>query len=381
MPAERPDAIESPLTVPELDPNEPTVEFATLPKNPKIAELPPIPRDVSTTAKLVLLFGPSQSSTFGWLWLCLSAFFALVFLGSTRLGTALLDRGAVWEPFSVATLVSCEPGNVNINGRNDYEWRFSGPAPDGSYFEGVSRSLSYREPGSLVAVEKKAGTVDVLRAEGTSTAPFGDSLGSLLFAAAFLSIFLILGVCLALIGPIRRGLRTIPLLRSGVPAQAVLVDLSPTGTQVGGRSETKATYRFQAADGGEREASARGFQIDRLTDEPAEILLYSPEDPRRSVVLDELPASVQTVPGQGFTARSFELFVPLIGAAVLLAEIGLTLKTTFQVDRAVFSTEPPSAAARFDPSAALRCPGCENGTPCEHSRGRSAVPERTFDAR
>lgn len=381
MPAERPDAIESPLTVPELDPNEPTVEFATLPKNPKIAELPPIPRDVSTTAKLVLLFGPSPSSTFGWLWLCLSAFFALVFLGSTRLGTALLDRGAVWEPFSVATLVSCEPGNVKINGRNDYEWRFVGPAQDGSYFEGVSRSLSYREPGSLVAVEKKAGTVDVLRAEGTSTAPFGDSLGSLLFAASFLSIFLILGVCLALIGPIRRGLRTIPLLRSGVPAQAVLVDLSPTGTRVNGRSETKATYRFQAADGGEREASARGFQIDRLTDEPTEILLYFPEDPRKSVVLDELPASVQIVPGQGFTARSFELIVPLIGAAVLLVEIGLALKTTFQVDRAVFSTEPPSAAARFNPSAALRCPGCESGAPCEHSRGRSAVPEQTFDAR
>jgi len=44
------------------------------------------------------------------------------------------------------------------------------------------------------------------------------------------------------------------------------------------------------------------------------------------------------------------------------------LKLSFQVDRAVFSTEPPTAAAQFDPSAALRCPDCESGAPHDHSQ-------------
>jgi hypothetical protein len=306
--------------------------------------------------------------------------FVVGFFGTTRVGTALLDRGATWEPFAIATLVACDDGNVEINGRSAYRWKFAGPGPDGSYFEGVSHSFSYREPGSLVAVEKKAGTTDVLRAEGTSTAPFGDSLGSLLFVAAFLSIFLIIGVCLAIIGPVRRGLRTIPLLRSGAPAQGVPVDVSPTGTWINGRDEMEVTYRFQAVNGAEFETSARGLKIDRLTDDPTEILLYDPEDPEKSHVLDELPKSVKTVPGQGFTARPFGLIFPLIGAAVFLAEVGYTLKLSFQVDRAVFSTEPPSAAAQFDPSAALRCPDCESGTPHNHSHVHSADCEHSRDA-
>ncbi len=398
MPAERPDAIESPLNVPNIDPNEPLtsaerqfdaqgrpfvvvdgrryvladdepeIDLASLPPNPKLAELPPVPRDVSTTAKLALLFGSTATSTFGWIWLCFSTIFVVAFFGTTRAGTALLDRGATWEPYSIATLVSCDDGNVEINGRSAYRWKFAGQTPDGAYFEGVSHSFAYREPGQLVAVEKKAGTTDVLRAEGTSTAPFGDSLGSLLFVAAFLSIFLIVGVCLAIVGPVRRGLRTIPLLRSGAPAQAVPVDVSPTGTRVNGRPEMEVTYRFQAVNGAEFETSARGLRIDRLTDDPAEILLYDPENPKKSLVLDELPKSVKTVPGQGFTARPFGLIFPLIGAVVFLAEVGYALKLSFQVDRAVFSTEPPSAAAQFDPSAALRCPDCESGAQHDHSQ-------------
>ncbi len=407
MPAERPDALESPLNVPNIAPNEPPtsaerqfdaqgrpfivvdgrryvlaedepdVDLAALPENPKLAELPPVPRDVSTTAKLVLLFGSSATSTFGWIWLCFSMIFVVVFLGSTRTGTALLDRGATWEPFSIATLVSCDDGNVEINGRSAYRWKFAGQAPDGSYFEGVSHSFAYREPGQLVAVEKKAGTTDVLRAEGTSSAPFGDSLGSLLFVAAFLSVFLLVGVCLALIGPIRRGLRTLPLLRSGVPAQAVPVDVSPTGTRVNGRAVMEVTYRFQAINGAEFETSARGLKIDRLTDDPTEVLLYDPENPKKSLLLDELPRSVKTVSGQGFTARPFGLVVPLIGAAVFLAEVGFALKLAFQVDRAVFSTEPPSAAAQFDPNAALSCPDCASGTPHNHSSVHSDACDRS----
>ncbi|MBR4833321.1 MAG: DUF3592 domain-containing protein [Thermoguttaceae bacterium] len=400
MSAERPDAIESPLNVPQIDPNEPLtsaerqfdaqgrpfvvvdgrryvlaedepdVDLASLPENPKLAELPPVPRDVSTTAKLVLLFGSTATSTFGWFWLCFSMIFVVVFFGTTRVGTALLDRGATWEPFAIATLVACDDGNVEINGRSAYRWKFAGQAPDGSYFEGVSHSFAYREPGQLVAVEKKAGTTDVLRAEGTSTAPFGDSLGSLFFVATFpfLSIFLFIGVCLAIIGPVRRGLRTIPLLRSGAPAQGVPVDVSPTGTWINGRDEMEVTYRFQAVNGAEFETSARGLNIDRLTDDPAEVLLYDPENPKRTVVLDELPKSVKTVPGKGFTARPFGLIFPLIGAVVCLAEVGYALKLSFQTDRAVFSTEPPTAAAQFDPSAALNCPDCESGTPHNHSQ-------------
>ena len=130
----------------------------------------------------------------------------------------------------------------------------------------------------------------------------------------------------------------------------------------------EVTYRFQAVNGAEFETSARGLKIDRLTDDPTEVLLYDPENPEKSLVLDELPKSVKTVPGKGFTALPFGLIFPLIGAVVFLAEAGYALKLSFQVDRAVFSTEPPSAAPQFDPSAALRCPDCESGAAHDHSQ-------------
>ncbi|MBR4977035.1 MAG: hypothetical protein IKY61_08260, partial [Thermoguttaceae bacterium] len=64
----------------------------------------------------------------------------------------------------------------------------------------------------------------------------------------------------------------------------------------------------------------------------------------------------------------FGLIFPLIGAAVCLAEVGYALKLSFQTDRAVFSTEPPTADVPFDPSAPLRCPDCESGAAHDHSQ-------------
>lgn len=98
--------------------DEAPLDLAHLPENPKLAQIPAPPRDVSTVAKLVLFFASSPMATFGWIWLCLTMIFAAAFCGILGLGTAFYEKIGSWEPFATARLVSCDEAKFSVNGQS-----------------------------------------------------------------------------------------------------------------------------------------------------------------------------------------------------------------------------------------------------------------------
>lgn len=172
---------------------------------------------------------------------------------------------------------------------------------------------------------------------------------------AVIALFLSLGVYLAVIGPIRRGFKTLPILRHGVATQGVPIDVKETGLRMNQTPEMRVTYRFQAADGNEHEAFVKSFHVEKLTDEPTKVLLYDPGNPDHLFVFDALPKGIKLLPGGYFDANPARLILPIFFVAILITEIVVAGAFMFRFDRATFSpanSAPVQASANAEPSNA-----------------------------
>lgn len=321
------------------------VDFDALPPNPREATIPTPPRTVSTTAKLALFGASTATASFGRIWLCFSMIFVFAFLGLTGSGAMVYERFGSWEPFANGTIISCEKTNVEINGRTPKEWRFEGIAPDGSRFEGASFSFGYVDAGEKVQIERKSGTENVLRVVGTTLSTFGDSIMFFVLVTIFLGVFIGIGVGMAIVGPTRKALKALPLMRRGVVGRAVCVDVSDTGTRVNGNAIQKVACRFKAGDGKIYDAQTSALDVSKLTDEPTEIVLYDPENPTRSILFDDLPKGVKLNRRGAFGANPLRLIVPTIFALIILFEVAATIRYACRIETATFG---PVAEASAD---------------------------------
>ncbi|MBQ9812323.1 MAG: hypothetical protein IJM54_03320 [Thermoguttaceae bacterium] len=309
-----------------------------------VAELPPAPRSVSALATLTLLLKSTPSSGFGQFFLTVSMIFVLVFCGFGKTGTAIYEKLGTWEPYADGVIVSCESTGVSVNERQCQAIRFSGQSPDdSSSFEGVSYTFRYLDPGEEVAIERKKGTRDVLRVEGTSIAGFG-SLKEQFIALAFLSIFFLIGAIMGVILPLREGLRTLKILKNGDAAYGSYDKTDYTGARINDVPVCKVSFNYVTSSFDERVAVVRTLDPQKLIEQPNYPLLYLPDRPKDYVLLNSLPDGVTLKPNEGFQASFRKLLPRLILATIIIAEFAATYVLSTKIDRAVFSVASAAEA-------------------------------------
>jgi len=134
------------------------------------------------------------------------------------------------------------------------------------------------------------------------------------------------------------------LLISGKTALGVPVDVRDSGTRINNVPEQLVTFRFRTEDGNNYETKIKTMRPEELTDAPAEILFYDPENPKKAVPLDGLPKGIKFQEGRGFGASFHSVVVPFLFIVVFLAEIGATFYFGARIERATFSVSSESAA-------------------------------------
>jgi hypothetical protein len=205
----------------------------------------------------------------------------------------MLTRADVTSPFLFRGEIRQASGrvsavrdtNARVNRRDVYEVEYEFAAEDGarrravSYLDGTAPAV-----GTGVAVEYPAGRPDVSRIVGGRRALFG--MGVLVILLFF---FVPLGM---LYFSVRSGARARRLLRDGALAKARFLGSSETNTSVNDRPVMRLRYAFNGPDGLEREVSHNSSTPGELTDDKHEQLLYLPDRPEVTKLVDALPGSV-----------------------------------------------------------------------------------------
>ncbi|MBP5622408.1 MAG: hypothetical protein J6X44_10370, partial [Thermoguttaceae bacterium] len=179
------------------------------------------------------------------------------------------------------------------------------------------------------------GSKDVLRVEGASIGGFGG-LKEQLFLVAFLSIFLLVGVVMGVVLPIRDGARMLKILKNGEAAYGSYDKTDATGARINGIPVCDVRFNFVTNAMEEGVATARTIDPEKLLDQPNFPLLYLPENPKRTVLLNSLPDGVKLKPNEGFQASFWKILPRLILAAIVIAEIAATCVLSTKIERATF---------------------------------------------
>jgi hypothetical protein len=242
----------------------------------------PPPRAVPLSLRLVVLFGGSRNQ-FGWMLLGFGLIFVWAFTLHADFTSPLLFLMGTRETRGVVRAVRAS--NASENEQRIYEIHYAYIDHLGRQHLGVSYATHSPQQGADVTVEYLSSAPEISRVEGMRRKPFG-------FFAAFPILFPMIGLGFLSSG-LRHGLKADRLLAQGRVAFGELTSTVPTGASVNNRPVMKLTYNFTAADGEEWEATAESHEVDDLTDEAQEPLLYDPEDPSRAVLLDDLPGSAR----------------------------------------------------------------------------------------
>ncbi|MBR5626706.1 MAG: hypothetical protein IKW74_03690 [Thermoguttaceae bacterium] len=318
--------------------NEPELKLDKLRENPRLAEIPSTPRKVSTAAKFLLYAGTSTAKG-GWCFLCFYMLFVIVCTEVFQIGAYLYEKFGTWEPFATAKITCCESSGIS-SGHNKkilFAWEFEGITPDGqTTFYGKSYSYDVTEPGREVHIERRAGTKDILRVQGTSFA-----IGSSCLIAIYIFI-LVIGVKILIVSyflwvSIRQGNQSSFLLQHGATSQGVPVNIKMTGLIVNKQPQVQINYRFLAADGKTYNTSVKTFDDTKLTDESSEILFYETKNPEKTYFLDDLPSGVYLTPRQGFFASLGKMVWPIVLLFIFSAEVILTGYLACHIKHATFS--------------------------------------------
>ncbi|MCB9523611.1 MAG: hypothetical protein H6702_09525 [Myxococcales bacterium] len=267
--------------------------------DPWLERLREPPRGVPLRLALVLRFG-GTGALIGWVFLA----FALAFVAGVasfanysealqlQFGTLKATPGVMLGWSETNTTVNEEPVIAN-------HARFSAEGREHectSY--AVGEGLAPDEP---VMVEHLAGQPHICRIVGmdASTVPWWVML--------ILAPFLIIGGVFAFLG-YRSGGRTVRLLRHGRAGYGQVVGRRDTGVRINEDIQWEVTVEFTDDRGRAHRATTRTLDLDEVTDDPQEGLLYLPERPESMLLVDALPDAVDNdaqgrwlAPGLGAT--------------------------------------------------------------------------------
>lgn len=299
------------------------------------------PRPVPFAVQAHALFG-GVVGMLGWLFAGTGLVFALIFVGNSEVLTWIDFRGQ-----RATTVGTVEHTRATTSSENErpiigVSYRYQ---VDGRHYAGESYATTVRKSvGEEVKVEYLVAAPAESRIVGMRRRHFGGGVVSVL-------IFPCVGLGFVLF-TFPGGLRARRLLRIGLLGWGRLISREPTRMRVNKQPVYRLTFRFadpRAAlpggpyrGGGSEESGAAGFkssgtsyqvvckthEVERVTDEDEEPLLFDPDHPERAVMLDSLPGHTRfDAQGQLTTDKSPWLVMagPIMTALALVVAVMMVL--------------------------------------------------------
>lgn len=283
----------------------------------RFLQLAPPPRHVSLPLACKTLLG--IAGRFGTPLLGFGMLFVLVF----GLRPADEVQLALYAATVNGTVTGVGPTSTSVNDVTVWQYEFRFRAPDGQEYTGHSYITGlYFEEGDRVTIEYATSRPEAARIEGSrlSSAPS--------WAAVLVLGFPTVGAVLV-VGSVIGGIRQLSLLRHGQLATGQILYTQPTKATVDGMNVVRYDYEFPAGDGSTYYGIARAIESHLLGDEPQEPILYSGQNPARSMLIDSVPLGYQLKVdqyGQWVSTEGWQAVAWCTLAAVgLLALLGFVL--------------------------------------------------------
>ncbi len=271
-------------------------------------------RSVPLSAWLAVRFGHPLAYV-GWLVFGFTMIFGWLILSSVDLSFGLAFSG---DPATAeGEVIASRSANMEINGRSVYrvEYRFTGP--QGQTRRGRSYGYANPEPGTPVTVEFPPDDPDTSRIQGMTTRPAPAWL------LAFL-VFPLVGWILVLVSWFLSS-RRLHVLRCGQLTHGRLIKTEPTSTRINNQRVYKYTFGFLDHQGSEQEAVCKTHKPERIRDDELEPILYDPDRPWKSALVDDLPAGVGLDPQTDAILRPelWRIVLPVLIVTVVILGHGI----------------------------------------------------------
>lgn len=156
---------------------------------------------------------------------------------------------------------------------------------------------------------------------------FSKEMGGMLVSL----IFPLVGYFLVA-GNIRQGRKIARLLKLGKAGKGVPVAVENSGMRINNQPVKNVIYHFLDHEQKEHEVSASALNIDPLTDEESELILFDPVNPDNAIVFDSLPGKITILSQKGFYLNSWRLLAlifPLLFVMIAVMEVVLILTFLF----------------------------------------------------
>jgi len=210
--------------------------------------------------------------------------FAVIFISfSTIFDPSFSDK----DPVINGIVLEANPTNAYINDIQVFAYKYEYQLDNGSKFTGIGYSTgSLYESGSAISVYYKADEPMFSRAADLRTSEFDGGI------TLFVLIFPLIGLIMLFFSA-RKAIKEIYILKIGELAEGKLLFKTPTNTQINKQTVYALTFEFKASDGQVYQAVTKTHQYQRLEDEQLEKLVYDPDMPTNTVLLDALPKGLK----------------------------------------------------------------------------------------
>ncbi len=265
------------------------------------------PRSVPLSCRVATLLNAGVQV--GFFVIAFSTPFFRIFVGNADL-PALTFRGDRMKTNGVVTHVVDTRASENRRHIWEVRYRYS---VDARQYEGVSYESggSDRAAGDLVIVEYLKRDAERSRIDGMRRGMFGA-------AVLFVLIFPAIGFAITIVALIYGGHRN-GILRRGVAVYARYKETRPTNTTINKRPVFEVIHEYRTLEGELHEASTRTTEVDSLTDDAEEMVLYDPAKSGSGVPVDSLTPLPELDEAGGFKGNMSGALLRLIWPATVIA--------------------------------------------------------------
>lgn len=215
---------------------------------------------------------------FGWLFFGFGMIFVWVFMPMADFSFVTFSGELVTVP---GIFVSENSTNVEVNEESVWAYHYK-YVVNGDTLSGVSYGR-YGLPGfkNQLVVEYKAENPAISRLQGMSNKEMP-------WMVAITLLFPLAGLIIAGIG-YAKGLKSVSLLKIGVPAFGKLIRKIPTNTTINENTVYRCVFEFLDERGQRHTMETKTHLTHVLEDDALEELLYDPDRPEFAITLDDLP--------------------------------------------------------------------------------------------
>ncbi|GEM_PF-5107408 len=188
---------------------------------------------------------------------------------------AAIGKGKITDVFE---------SNISSYDESVYGYEYVFYSPEGQY-DRVSFSTSYLfEKGAEVDIEYYKERPEINRIKGMTNNPEG-------YLVLFSLLPLAVGIVWIMVNIIR-GNRKLSIIRRGVLTDGNLVDKKDTLTEINGQKVYRYIFKYTDNSGKEYRVKTSTNNTEKLEDELKEKIIYNSENPRKALVVDNLPWTV-----------------------------------------------------------------------------------------